>query len=99
MKIRTPLTLVALSLAVSAYAGSDDALQAAADDNGLSLREMRMLAGAPSTHASYRTSYWQARDKLRRGYVDARPLPRIAEPEPIDEPRDSAETYALPDDR
>jgi hypothetical protein len=100
MKIRMVAAMVGALLAVPAFAGGDRALEQAAEENDLSVREMRMLAGAPTSYASYRTSYLQARDKMRRGYVDTRPLPPRAErAPPVEEPRDSAETYALPEDR
>lgn len=99
---------IALLCLVPFLAAADEyAVEREADASGLTKRELRMLAGAPSTYAEYRTSYRIARDKLRRqAYGDVAP-PRRAY---IDEyeadarlrseapPRDEAETYALPPD-
>src|SRR5688572_18472771 len=84
------------------------AVEREAEASGLTKRELRMLAGAPSTYAEYRTSYRTARDKLRREtYAEVAPVRRVREEtwevEPRLEseapPREEAETYALPPDR
>ena len=105
-------TTLALLLAGSGAAFADvQAIRDEAEINGLSEREMRMLSGAPSSYANYRTSYWQARDKLRRQaladerYFEeraARSRRESVEVAPVQaverEPADTAETYALPED-
>lgn len=111
MKARTRRLLLApcLLLVASAAHADTQALRDEAEINGLTEREQRMISGAPTTYANYRTSYWQVRDKLRRQAladeryyeerversrrVDAAPQPAV-----VIEPEPEAETYALPED-
>jgi hypothetical protein len=82
MKIRCMLALGLVSFAGAASAGSDDDIRAMAVDAGLTDREMRMIMGAPSSYAEYRTSYASARAKLRRLYaMDRTPMPEEIERE------------------
>jgi hypothetical protein len=99
---------LALCCLVPTLALADEyAVEQEAEASGLTKRELRMLAGAPSTYAEYRTSYRIARDKLRReAYAEVAPVrraraadrevdPRLESEAP---PREEAETYALPPD-
>ena len=95
---------IALLAFVPALAAADEyAVEREAEASGITKRELRMLAGAPTTYAEYRTSYNRARDKVRReAYYGERPR-HVREPEPVyypseAPPRDEAETYALPPD-
>lgn len=104
----TRIALALLCLVPVLAAADEYAVEREADASGLTKRELRMLAGAPSTYAEYRTSYRIARDKLRRAaygdvapprrvYVDEYEVdPRLESEAP---PREEAETYALPPDR
>ena len=95
--------LAFLPMAVSA---DEYAVEREAEASGVTKRELRMLAGAPTTYAEYRTSYNRARDKVRReAYYEERPRRArvVREPEPVyfeseAPPREEAETYALPPD-
>jgi len=113
MGIRGQQLIAALALVLGSGAAVADtqAIRDEAEINGLSEREMRMLSGAPSSYANYRTSYWQARDKLRRQaladerYFEERAARSRRESVVVDpiqpvvrEPEDTAETYALPED-
>jgi hypothetical protein len=64
MRPSTLLLLCALPTLASADSSSD--LGALGADAGVTEKEMRMLLGAPSSFANYRTSYGQARWKLHR---------------------------------
>ena len=100
-------TLIALACLVPFAAAADEyAVEREAEASGLTKRELRMIAGAPSSYAEYRTSYRMARDRLRReAYADTGPL-RAVEDEAVEDewieseapPREDAETYALPPD-
>ena len=99
-------TLIVLACLVPFAAAADEyAVEREAEASGLTKRELRMLAGAPSTYAEYRTSYRMARDKLRReSYAEVAPVRRVRDEAPAPwleseaPPRDDAETYALPPD-
>ena len=103
----TRLAIALLALLPAVAAADEYAVEREAEASGVSKRELRMLAGAPTTYAEYRTSYNRARDKVRReAYYEERPrrVRVVREPEPMyhDEseapPREEAETYALPPD-
>ena len=98
---------IALLAFLPAVASADEyAVEREAEASGVTKRELRMLAGAPTTYAEYRTSYNRARDKVRReAYYGERPryVRVVREPEPAyyesEAPaREEAETYALPPD-
>ena len=100
---------LALLCLAPALAGADEyAVEREAAASGLKPRELRMLAGAPSTYAEYRTSYRLARDKLRRAAYyeeDVAPPRRVIRDDHVDPrleseapPREEAETYAFPID-
>lgn len=98
---------IALLAFLPAVAAADEyAVEREAEASGVSKRELRMLAGAPTTYAEYRTSYNRARDKVRReAYYEERPrrvrveqAPAPAYPASEAPPREEAETYALPPD-
>ncbi len=98
------IALVAGLALVPMLAFADEsAVEEEAEAQGLTKREMRMLSGAPTSYAEYRTSYRLARDKMRRAaYADPPPrrMRREADPRLESEtpPREDAETYALPED-
>lgn len=106
------LPVVAVVFAYAALAGMASAaerdVRAEAEANGLTAREQRMLSGASSAYAEYRTSYARTRDRLRRmDAVDAPQAPRpkrvyverVSAPASVDQrPSDEAETFALPSD-
>ena len=106
MKIRCMLAAGLVLFSGSALAASDDDIRAMAIDAGLTPREMRMIMGAPSSYAEYRTSYASARAKLRRLYaMDQTPMPeerverrQPAAPASEREPAIEAETFELRDD-
>ncbi|HVF35603.1 MAG TPA: hypothetical protein VND91_09815 [Candidatus Saccharimonadia bacterium] len=103
---RIAIALLCLSPALAT--ADEYAVEREAAASGLKPRELRMLAGAPSTYAEYRTSYRLARDKLRRAAYedyDVPPPRRRARADAYDRrleseapPRDEAETYAFPID-
>jgi len=64
MRLLTILLLSALPTMASADSSSD--LAALGADAGVSEKDMRMLLGAPTSYANYRTAYGQARWKLHR---------------------------------
>lgn len=106
MKVRCMLALGLVTFAGAASAGSDEDIRAMAIDAGLTDREMRMIMGAPSSYAEYRTSYASARAKLRRLYaMDRTPMPEeIEREERVDRseseraPAEEAETFEYRDD-
>ena len=68
--------LVAGLVGIPQFAAAADeyAVEREAEASGLTKRELRMIAGAPSSYAEYRTSYRMARDRLRReAYADTGP--------------------------
>src|SRR5688572_20340701 len=105
--MKRTLLATALFLTSGLAAADNWAIREEAEINGLTEREQRMISGAPSTYANYRTSYWQVRDKLRRQaladeryYEERVARPRrsevvVSEPAVLTEPEDTAETYAL----
>ena len=103
------MTRLAIALLVLLPVGvhaDEYAVEREAEASGVTKRELRMLAGAPTTYAEYRTSYNRARDKVRReAYYGEQPrrVRVVREPEPYypeseAPPREEAETYALPPD-
>jgi hypothetical protein len=64
--MRLPTILLLCTLPTLASADSSSDLGALGADAGVTEKEMRMLLGAPSSYANYRTSYGQARWKLHR---------------------------------
>lgn len=102
---RIAIALLCLSPALAS--ADESAVESEAAASGLKARELRMLAGAPTSYAEYRTSYRLARDKLRRAAyyeADVAPPRRVREDrydrrlESEAPPRDEAETYAFPID-
>ncbi len=77
---RVMFFLLALALTGPALAEPSD-IQRLARDAGLSDRQLRMMMGAPSGFAEYRTSYAMLRERLRR--AEAAAMTEDA-PEPID---------------
>jgi hypothetical protein len=68
MPLRLTCLLLALCLGGFATGAGANPITAIADDHGLREREVRMLAGAPSAFAEYRTSYRRlAREAAARG--------------------------------
>ena len=90
MKMKLTVLLAGMLAAFGASAQSDRYFQEMGDYSGIRAREARMLTGAPTSFAEYRTSYWQARDKMRRAArgeygpprAYARPA-RIVAPPPV----------------
>ena len=66
MKMKLSVLLAGMLAAFGASAQADRVFQDMGDSAGIRAREARMLTGAPSSYAEYRTSYWQARDRMRR---------------------------------
>jgi hypothetical protein len=62
--------LAAVLLAGGANAGERVDIEALAQQSGLTARQVRMVLGAPTAFAEYRTSYRQAREKLRAAIGD-----------------------------
>jgi hypothetical protein len=78
MALRSLAFLTALAAAGAASAGPGASIERLAGETGLREREVRMLAGAPSAFAEYRTSYRRlSQDAARRG-LDLRSLALIA---------------------
>ena len=102
------LAIALLCLSPALACADESAVESEAAASGLKARELRMLAGAPSSYAEYRTSYRLARDKLRRAAyyeADVAPPRRAVREDRYDRrleseapPRDEAETYAFPID-
>jgi hypothetical protein len=72
MKKLPMIALIALAVAGPALAGSSRALDELAEQSGLRERELRMLAGAPSAFAEYRTSYRELARKAKARGLDLR---------------------------
>ena len=98
MKIRISVLLAAMlaTFGVSAQQ-ADHAFQDMGEEAGIRAREARMLTGAPTSYAEYRTSYWQARDKMRRAargdYIAPRAANKVraySPPPPPPPPREQA---------
>lgn len=73
MTLRPAIAFLALALAGGAAAGPNE-LSRIAGDAGLREREVRMLAGAPSAYAEYRTSYRRLSEQTARRGLDLRSL-------------------------
>lgn len=108
MRTKSLALLVGMLATFGASAQADRAFEDMDAEAGIRDREARMLMGAASSFAEYRTSYWRARDKLWRaarddGYVAPRavrkatrkPVP-VAPPAAVEEP--VAETFPFEED-
>jgi hypothetical protein len=80
--MKSMLLVGLLALSSVATASSESDLQDLARDAGLTDREMRMLMGASSGYAEYRTSYAQIRAKLRRAEAAMYRDEELAPPSP-----------------
>ncbi|MCE3004832.1 MAG: hypothetical protein LW860_19380 [Xanthomonadaceae bacterium] len=72
MNLRLPALLFALCAAGAATAGPAHGVRELAAEAGLREREVRMLAGAPSAFAEYRTSYRRLSEQAARRGLDLR---------------------------
>jgi hypothetical protein len=67
MKLNALFLAVGLAAAGTASAADADVeIEDIRAETGLREREVRMMIGAPSSYAEYRTSYRQARDRMAR---------------------------------
>ena len=72
MNKRMIAMLLAVSLSGAAFAASANSIERIASETGLREREVRMLAGAPSAFAEYRTSYRNLQRKAAAKGLDLR---------------------------
>ena len=105
-KRRVVATLLVLGCAPTLAGAASDELAAMAREAGVSERQYRMLIGASSSYAEYRTSYGQLRRQLQRAAMrEAREAESFEAVEAVEAtkavvaPHAEAETYALPDER
>lgn len=77
MSLRIATVLLALAAAGGAAAAGPAELSRIAGEAGLREREVRMLAGAPSAFAEYRTSYGRLSEQVSRRGLDLRSLAAI----------------------
>jgi hypothetical protein len=69
MKMRLMMAAIALCVAGVATAGTSRVdVDAIAQESGLTVRQVRMVLGTPSSFAEYRTSYRESERKLLRLY-------------------------------
>lgn len=74
MTLRFAALVLALGAAGSAVAAGPNDLSRIAGETGLREREVRMLAGAPSAYAEYRTSFRRLSERAARRGLDLRSL-------------------------
>lgn len=77
MALRSLAFLFALTAAGAASAGPAASIERLAGEAGLREREVRMLAGAPSAYAEYRTSFRRLSEQAVRRGLDLRSLAAI----------------------
>lgn len=70
MKIKAIVLALAATIAAPAYAG--DMARQLADETGLTPREVRMLLGARTPYAEYKSSYYQAERQFKAALGEKR---------------------------
>lgn len=96
-------TLLALCCAPAVANAASSELAEMAREAGVTERQYRMLVGASSSYAEYRTSYGHLRRQLQRAAMreahELETLEAVEAAQATASPRAEAETYALPEDQ